>query len=81
MCIGVLYKFDRSISHYKDNSARYCHKYTKLLRKVCTCYSSQILMKSEFSQQIFVNIPKYQVGPYGRMDGYREATSHFFAIL
>jgi hypothetical protein len=43
----VLYNFDRSVSHYKENSARCCHKYTKFLCAVpvmcSTCYVQYLL--------------------------------------
>jgi hypothetical protein len=31
MCFDFLYNFVQTVSHYKKNLARYCHKYTALL--------------------------------------------------
>jgi len=43
--------FVRSISHSKDNSARYCHK-SSYVFMLSTRYCYQTLIKYEFSQQI-----------------------------
>jgi hypothetical protein len=44
--------FIRNISHYKKNSARYCHKFENVFM-LSTRYSYQIWKKIEFCRQIF----------------------------
>jgi len=50
--IYLLCKFVRNIYHTKNNSTRYCHKCTQVLTQ-CTRYASHILLKLEYSRQIF----------------------------
>ena len=52
MCIFFYPTFIRDISHSKMNSARHCHKYENVSTKN-TRYSYRILIKLEFSRQIF----------------------------
>jgi hypothetical protein len=51
MCVLILYNFHQNNSHAKKNSVRYYHKCACL--DVSTCYSCNITMELEFSQQIF----------------------------
>ena len=62
MCILILSTtFIWSVSHYKKNSLRYCHKYEKPSCKVPHC-SCRISTKFEFSPQIFENeSPNFEV--------------------
>jgi len=60
VCFDILYKFVWEISHSKKNSARYDRKITWVLIKSTPC-SYQILIKLEFSSQIFKKILKYQI--------------------
>jgi hypothetical protein len=78
VCFDFPYNFIWNISHYKTNSARYYHKRTSVFMQI-TRYSCHILMKLEFSRQIFENysnIKFYEnpsngrrVFPCGRTDG------------
>jgi hypothetical protein len=52
MCFGFVYKFVSNISHSKKNLLRYNHKRI-LVFTLSTPYTCQILMKLEFSRQIF----------------------------
>jgi len=75
-----------NISHSKKNRARYDQKYVLVLMW-STLYSSQILMKLEFSWHIFEkysNIKFHEnlssdirVVPCGQTDGHGEANSRF----
>jgi hypothetical protein len=66
MCVLIFSTiFVYNISHFKKNLARYCHKCENVLIK-STCYSCRILMKLEFSRQIFeksLNI-KFHQNPF-----------------
>jgi hypothetical protein len=69
--------FTWNISHSKNNSVRYCYKCRNVFT-CSTCYSCQILMKREFSRQIFdesSNIKSYQNLSSG------SRVVHVFAIL
>jgi len=52
--------FVGNISHFKKNSTRYYHKCTQVVMQ-STRYSSQILIKHEFSEKVFKKIVKYKV--------------------
>ena len=77
MCSEFLYNFTWNISHSKKNTARYCHNFRNVFT-YCKLYSSRILMKFEFSRQIFEegsHMKSYQhpssgsrVVPCGRTD-------------
>jgi hypothetical protein len=55
VCVMTFSKtFVRNISHKNKNSARYCHKWTQMFTW-STRYSHPILIKLEFSRQIFEN--------------------------
>jgi len=64
MCVLIFSTtFVWNISHYKENWARYDQKCV-LIFKWSTCHSCQILMKYEFSGQIFgleSNIKIYEI--------------------
>ena len=60
MCVLIFCTtFVWNVSHSKKNSVRYYHKITQVFTQ-STCYSCPILMKLEFSQQIFEK-PSYQI--------------------
>jgi hypothetical protein len=52
--------FIRNICHSKKNSVRYCHKYENVFVQSARYYC-RILIKLEFSRQIFGKKLKYQV--------------------
>jgi hypothetical protein len=62
MCIFIISTtFVYNISHSEKNLTRCCHKCEKVFM-YSNCYSCLILMKLEFSQQIFEkNKPTYQI--------------------
>ena len=77
--------FTRNFSHCKKKWMRYCHECENVFMQ-STRYSSRILMKLEFSRQIFersVNIKIHQIPSSGscsmqanrRTDGHEEANS------
>jgi len=88
MCASILSTtFVRNISHSKKNLARRYHKCTQVFT-YSTCYSCQILMKTDFLNGFPNNfqIPNFtQICPVGaelfpvngRMDRHDEANSHF----
>ena len=81
-CVLILFTtFVLNISHSKSNSARYNHKYVEVFME-STRYSCQILMKLEFSRQIFekclISWKCVHWGPCSSMRTvrYNEANSH-----
>jgi hypothetical protein len=77
MCLVFSTTLTQNTSHLKNHSAIYCHKCKNIFMQ-STCYSFQVLMKLEFSQQTFeesTNIRFHQnpssgsqVVPCGRAD-------------
>ena len=60
-CVLILSTtFVWNISHFKKNSARYYYKCTYFFMQ-STLYTSRILIRFQFSGQIFVNPLKYQI--------------------
>jgi hypothetical protein len=87
MCVLIFSTtFVLHIFHSEKNSARYCHKFTQVFPKN-TRYPCQILIKLEFSRQIFEKYSNIKFGenpsngsrvvPCGRKDRHDEANSRF----
>jgi hypothetical protein len=78
MCVFILYtNFIWNLSHSKKNSTRYCHKCENDISS--TRYFCRILVKTEFSQQVFWQKLKYKISSVsgGQTDGHDEDNSRF----